>query len=46
MDPVAAAILASWTLNPQAVGLAILVSALYFRGWCRLHGELPHKYTP
>ena len=45
MDPVAAAILASWALNLKVAGLAILVSALYLRGWLRLHAELPDKYT-
>jgi len=45
MDPVAAAILASWTLSLKAAGLATLVSALYLRGWLRLRAELPHKYT-
>ena len=29
----------------ESVFLLFVVAALYFRGWLRLHGELPRKYT-
>ncbi len=45
MDPVAAAVLASWTLDLKTVCLLLAVAALYLRGWLRLHAELPRKYT-
>src|ERR1700724_1740885 len=45
MDPVAAAVLASWTLDLKAVCLLFTVAALYLRGWLRLRAELPRKYT-
>jgi putative membrane protein len=45
MDPVAAAVLASWTLDLKLVCLLLAVAALYFRGWLRLRAELPRKYT-
>ncbi|MCU1238946.1 MAG: yccM [Candidatus Solibacter sp.] len=45
MDPVAAAVLASWTLDLRAVCLLLVVASLYLRGWLRLRAELPHKYT-
>ena len=45
MDPVAAAVLASWTLDLKTVGLLLAVAALYLRGWLRLRAELPRKYT-
>jgi cytochrome c oxidase assembly factor CtaG/ferredoxin len=45
MDPVAAAVLASWTLNWETLGLLFAVATLYLRGWLRLRAEMPHKYT-
>ena len=46
MDPVAAAVLASWALDFKTVCLLLAVAALYLRGWLRLRAELPAKYTP
>ena len=46
MDPIAAAVLASWTLDFKTVCLLLAVAVLYLRGWLRLCVELPHKYTP
>ena len=45
MDPIAAAVLSSWTLDLKTVCLLLAVGALYFRGWRRVHSELPRKYT-
>lgn len=45
MDPVAAAVLASWTLDLKAVCLLFAAAALYLRGWLRLRAEMPRKYT-
>src|ERR1700680_1378852 len=45
MDPIAAAVLASWTLDWGSLCLLLPIAALYFRGWLHLHAELPHKYT-
>src|SRR5438105_3845936 len=45
MDPVAAAVLASWTLDWKLLCLLLVVAALYLRGWLRLRAERPHKYT-
>src|SRR5580693_10097743 len=45
MDPVAAAVLASWSLDLRTVGLVLAVAALYLRGWLHLRAELPRKYT-
>jgi cytochrome c oxidase assembly factor CtaG len=46
MDPIASAVLASWSLDWGSVFLLLAIGAIYFRGWRRLHAELPHKYTP
>src|SRR5580698_5108248 len=46
MDPVAAAVFASWTLDFKTACLLLAVAALYLRGWLRLRAELPAKYTP
>src|SRR5260370_11455521 len=46
MAPVAAAVLASWTLDLKLLLLLLVVAALYLRGWLRLRAERPHKYTP
>src|ERR1700692_5091616 len=45
MDPVAAGVLASWSLDLKTVGLLLAVAALYLRGWLHLRAELPRKYT-
>jgi cytochrome c oxidase assembly factor CtaG len=45
MDPIATAVLASWTLDWGTLCLLLAIAALYFRGWLHLHAELPHKYT-
>src|SRR2546428_5083003 len=45
MDPVEAAVLASWTFDWKAVCLLLAVAALYLRGWLRLSAERPNKYT-
>ena len=44
MDPVAAAVLASWTIPVPAVLLLAVCAAIYLRGWLRLHLEMPGKY--
>ena len=41
MDPVAAAVLASWTIPVPAVLLLAVCAAIYLRGWLRLHIEMP-----
>lgn len=46
MDPVAAAALSSWNLDLRILCTLLAVAVLYFRGWRRLHAEMPHKYTP
>jgi len=45
MDPVAQAVLSSWSLDWKTLWLLLAVAALYFRGWLRLRIELPRKYT-
>ena len=45
MDPIAAAVLSSWTLDWKTVCPLLAVGILYFRGWWRVHSELPRKYT-
>ena len=45
MDPIATAVLASWTLDWGSLCLLLTLAALYFRGWQHLHAELPHKHT-
>jgi len=45
MDPTATAVLASWSLDLGTLSLLLAIAALYFRGWLKLHAELPHKYT-
>jgi cytochrome c oxidase assembly factor CtaG len=45
MDPIATAVLGSWTLDWGSLCLLLTIAALYFRGWLHLHAELPHKYT-
>src|SRR6202162_2115537 len=45
MEPVAAAVLASWSLDFKTVGFLLAVAALYLRGWLHLRAELPRKYT-
>src|ERR1700719_2692376 len=45
MDPVAAAVIASWSLDPKLLCLLLALAALYLRGWLRLRAELPRKYT-
>jgi cytochrome c oxidase assembly factor CtaG/polyferredoxin len=45
MDPVATAVLASWSLDWGTLCLLLGIAALYLRGWLRLHAELPHRYT-
>jgi cytochrome c oxidase assembly factor CtaG len=45
MDPVAAAMLSSWTLDWKTLSPLLAVAALYLRGWWRVHSELPRKYT-
>ena len=44
MDPVAAAVFASWTLDLKLVCLLLAAAALYLRGWLRLRAEMPRKY--
>ena len=44
MDPVAAAVLASWTLNWGTMSVLLGAAALYLRGWLLLHTEAPRKY--
>jgi len=46
MDPVAAAVLASWTLNWGTTSVFLGAAALYLRGWVLLHTEAPRRYTP
>ena len=45
MDPISSAVLSSWTLDWGTLCLLLAVAAVYFRGWLRLHTELPHKFT-
>jgi cytochrome c oxidase assembly factor CtaG len=45
MDPIASAVLTSWTLDWGTIFLLLVVAAIYLRGWLRLHAELPLKYT-
>src|SRR5437588_2719905 len=45
MAPIAAAVLASWTLDLKLLLLLLAVAALYIRGWLRLRAELPYIYT-
>ena len=45
MDPIATAVLGSWTLDWETLCLLLAIAALYLRGWVQLHAELPHKYT-
>src|SRR5258706_9887236 len=45
MDPIAEAVLASWTLDWSTLGLLLAIAVLYLRGWLRLRAELPRKYT-
>src|SRR5258708_39205362 len=45
MDPIATAVLASWTLNWESLCRLLATAAIYFRGWLHLHSELPGKYT-
>ena len=45
MDPIATAVLGSWTLDWETLCLLLALAALYLRGWLHLHAELPHKYT-
>src|SRR5215475_1616580 len=45
MDPVAAAVFASWSLDGWTLLLLLAIGVVYFRGWLRLRAELPHKYT-
>jgi len=45
MDPIAAAVLSSWTLDGKTVYLLLAVGILYVRGWRRVRSELPRKYT-
>ncbi len=45
MDPVAAAVFASWNIDPKSLCLLLAVAAPYLRGWRRLRLELPHRYT-
>jgi cytochrome c oxidase assembly factor CtaG/ferredoxin len=44
VDPIAAAVLSSWSLDPWvALGL-LLAAALYLRGFLQLHVQLPARY--
>jgi cytochrome c oxidase assembly factor CtaG/ferredoxin len=45
MDPIAAAVLSSWTLDWKTVCPLLAAGILYVRGWRRVHSELPRKYT-
>ena len=45
MDPIAAAVLSSWKLDWRTLCLLLAFGIIYFRGWRRIHRELPHKYT-
>ncbi|HEX4758677.1 MAG TPA: cytochrome c oxidase assembly protein, partial [Terracidiphilus sp.] len=45
MDPVVAAALSSWTLDFRVLCMLLAVAVIYFRGWRRLHAEMPYKYT-
>lgn len=45
MDPIAAAVFSSWSLNWGNICLLLAIGTLYFRGWLRVHAEVPHKYT-
>jgi cytochrome c oxidase assembly factor CtaG/polyferredoxin len=44
MDPVAAAVLASWRLDVQLLCLLLFAAGIYARGWRRLHRDSPGRY--
>jgi cytochrome c oxidase assembly factor CtaG/polyferredoxin len=46
MNPAVAAALLSWRLDVRLLLLLFVLSALYVRGWWRLHRERPQRYTP
>src|SRR5690242_19129857 len=45
MDPIAAAALESWKLDPRVLCLLLAAAWIYIRGWRQLHGERPLRYT-
>jgi cytochrome c oxidase assembly factor CtaG/polyferredoxin len=45
MDPVAAAVLSSWTFDAGTLLLVFAIGSLYLRGWLRLREERPYKYA-
>ena len=45
MDPVAAAVFASWRAEPGLLLVLLAAVALYVRGWRKLRRELPDRYT-
>ena len=45
MDPIAAAALESWKLDPRVLFLLVAAACIYFRGWRQLHHERPLRYT-
>ncbi len=45
MDPVAAAVFASWRIEPGLLLVLVAAVALYIRGWHKLRRELPDRYT-
>ncbi len=44
MDPVAAAILASWSFEPEVVAGLALVTLVYLRGFQEIRGQLPGRF--
>jgi cytochrome c oxidase assembly factor CtaG len=44
MDPVAAAILQSWTFAPCVIIPLLVVATLYLCGWWELHRRLPQRF--
>src|SRR5215510_10872179 len=44
MDPIALAVLQSWTLDFRALTLFLVLVCIYTRGWKQLHTQMPHRY--
>ena len=45
MNSVAEAVLKSWTLDPALVFLLALTGLIYGRGWLKLRGQMPGRYS-
>ena len=45
MDPIAVAILQSWTFDPWRIIPLLIMASVYLRGWWRLSHRLPQQFT-